>query len=92
MNPRTSVFTDSAEYQSTLEAIREVKLAPEIDGRIVAMPMQEGQAVRKGELLFRLDQVQQEATTNADRAKARKDLVNAERYIFLNEQGAVTTK
>ena len=92
VNPRTSVFTDSAEYQSTLEAIREVKLAPEIDGRIVAMPMQEGQAVRKGELLFRLDQVQQEATTNADRAKARKDLVNAERYIFLNEQGAVSTK
>ncbi len=92
VNPRPSVFTDSADYQSTLEAIREVKLAAEIDGRIVAMPMQEGQPVQRGDLLFRLDQVQQQAATDADTAEARKDVINAERYIFLNDQGAVSTK
>ncbi|SBO44751.1 efflux RND transporter periplasmic adaptor subunit [Cyanobium sp. NIES-981] len=92
VNPRTQTFGDVATYQSTLEAIREVKLSPEIDGRIVAMPMREGEQVRRGQLLFRLDQVQQQAATDAARSEARKDLQNAERYIFLNEQGAVSTK
>jgi RND family efflux transporter MFP subunit len=92
VNPRPLPFKDSADYQSTLEAIREVKLAAEISGRIVAMPMEEGQAVRPGQLLFTLDQVQQQAATSSAAAEARKDIINAERYIFLNDQGAVSTK
>ncbi|MCP9772684.1 efflux RND transporter periplasmic adaptor subunit [Synechococcus sp. Tobar12-5m-g] len=92
VNPRTLPFVDSADYQSTLEAIREVKLAAEISGRIVAMPMTEGQAVRPGQLLFTLDQVQQQAATDSAAAEARKDIINAERYVFLNDQGAVSTK
>jgi membrane fusion protein, multidrug efflux system len=91
-SPETRTFQDEAVYQSTLEAIRNVSLSAEISGRIVAMPMQEGQTVRQGDLLFRLDQVQQQAQVNAAAAEARKDLVNAERYIFLNNQGAVSTK
>jgi RND family efflux transporter MFP subunit len=83
---------DAADYQSTLEAIREVRLSSEIGGRITAMPIFEGQPVRPGQLLFQLDQVQQQASVNADAAEARKNRVNAERYIFLNEQGAVSTK
>ena len=85
-------FQDQATYQSTLESIVNVPLAAEIDGRIVAMPMQEGQLVQPGELLFRLDQIQQQATVDTDLAEARKDRLNAERYIFLNQQGAVSTK
>jgi RND family efflux transporter MFP subunit len=92
VSPSLQTFVDSADYQSTLEAIREVKLAAEIDGRIVAMPMQEGQRVKPGQVLFRLDQVQQQASTSADAAEARKDVINAERYIFLNDQGAISTK
>ncbi|MEA5411611.1 biotin/lipoyl-binding protein, partial [Synechococcus sp. BA-120 BA3] len=80
VSPRSQLFEDSAEYQSTLEAIREVKLAAEIDGRIVAMPMQEGQRVKPGQVLFRLDQVQQQASTSAAASEARKDVLNAERY------------
>jgi RND family efflux transporter MFP subunit len=85
-------FLDSIDVQSTLEAIREVKLAPEIAGRIVAMPMAEGQIVQPGQPLFALDQIQLRSEVNADAAEARKDQVNAERYIFLNQQGAVSTK
>lgn len=85
-------FLDAMDVQSTLEAIREVKLAPEIAGRIVAMPMAEGQLVQPGQPLFALDQVQLRSEVNADAAEARKDQVNAERYIFLNQQGAVSTK
>jgi membrane fusion protein (multidrug efflux system) len=83
---------DSADYQSTLEAIREIRLASEIAGRITAMPVNQGQRVQQGDLLFRLDQVQLEASVDADSAEARKDFINAERYIFLNQQGAVSTK
>jgi RND family efflux transporter MFP subunit len=92
VNPRPMLTLDSADYQSTLEAVREVRLASEIGGRITAMPIMEGQAVKPGQLLFTLDQVQQRANVNADAAEARKNRVNAERYIFLNEQGAVSTK
>ena len=92
VNPRSLLTTDSADYQSTLEAIREIRLASEIAGRITSMPVNEGQSVRPGDLLFRLDQVQQRAEVDADAAEARKDFINAERYIFLNQQGAVSTK
>jgi RND family efflux transporter MFP subunit len=85
-------FLDAMDVQSTLEAIREVKLAPEIAGRIVAMPMAEGQIVQPGQPLFALDQIQLRSEVNADAAEARTDQVNAERYIFLNQQGAVSTK
>jgi len=92
VNPRAFNTLDSADYQSTLEAIREVRLSSEIAGRITAMPVYEGQPVKPGQLLFTLDQVQQRATVNADAAEARKNRLNAERYIFLNQQGAVSTK
>lgn len=92
INPRSFNTLDSADYQSTLEAIREVRLSSEIAGRITALPVYEGQPVKPGQLLFTLDQVQQRATVNADAAEARKNRLNAERYIFLNQQGAVSSK
>jgi membrane fusion protein, multidrug efflux system len=90
--PTRQIFLDQATYQSTLESIVNVPLAAEIEGRIVAMPMREGQLVRPGDLLLRLDQVQQQASTDAAAADALKDRINAERYVFLNQQGAVSTK
>ncbi len=92
VSPSTQTFFDPAVYQSTRESLQNVQLAAEIDGRIVAMPMQEGQIVRKGDPLFRLDQVQQQATVAAAAAQAREDRLEAERYIFLNQQGAASTK
>ncbi len=92
VSPSEQTFDDQATYQSTLESIVNVPLAAEISGRIVAMPAEEGEMVRPGQLLFTLDQSQQQATVDTDVAEARKDRINAERYIFLNEQGAVSTK
>lgn len=92
VNPRPFMSTDAVVLQSTLEAIRDVQLAPEIAGRIVALPVAEGQRVRPGQLLFVLDQQQQRAEVDADAAEAQKDRLNAERYIFLNQQGAVSSK
>ena len=48
--------------------------------------------MKAGQPILVLDNVQQSANLDASKAEARKDLVNAERYIFLNEQGAVSTK
>ena len=92
INPTAHTFTDQATYQSTLESIASVPLAAEIDGRIVAMPMREGQLVRPGDPLFRLDLIQQQASVAAAAAQAREDRLEAERYIFLNQQGAASTK
>ncbi len=92
VSPTRQSFTDQATYQSTLESIVNVPLAAEIDGRIVAMSMHEGQLVRPGQPLFRLDQLQQQANVAAAAAQARENRLEAERYIFLNEQGAASTK
>jgi len=48
--------------------------------------------VKAGQPILVLDNVQQTAQLNASEAEARKDRLNAERYIFLNAQGAVSTK
>ena len=90
--PKQFRFQEQATYQSTLESISNVAMAAEIDGRITSMPMQQGQQVQPGDLLFTLDQVQQRAQVDAAAAEARKTRVNANRYIFLNDQGAVSTK
>ena len=79
VRPRPIDRIDSATYQSTLEAIRELRLAPEIAGRIVAMPVYEGQEVKAGQLLFRLDQIQLQAEVNADAAKD-PSLVNSDPF------------
>ena len=92
ISPTRQTFTDQATYQSTLESIVNVPLAAEIDGRIVAMTMREGQMVRPGDRLFRLDQIQQQASVAANKAEALKDRLEAERYIFLNQQGATSAK
>ena len=48
--------------------------------------------MKAGQRILVLDNVQQSASLNASQAEARKDRLNAERYIFLNEQGAVSTR
>jgi RND family efflux transporter MFP subunit len=69
-----------------------VALRPEVDGRVVKILATQGQRVKAGQPILVLDNVQQSASLDAARAEARKDAVNAERYIFLNDQGAVSTR
>ena len=85
-------FSPSIEVISQLSSTTDVALSPEVDGRVVKILATQGQRVRAGQPILVLDNVQQSASLDASKAEARKDLVNAERYIFLNEQGAVSTK
>ena len=85
-------FSPSIEVVSQLSSTTDVALSPEVDGRVVKILATQGQRVKAGQPILVLDNVQQSAALDAAKAEARKDNVNAERYIFLNEQGAVSTK
>lgn len=85
-------FNPSIDVISVLSSTTDVALRPETDGRVVKILVTQGQQVKAGQPILVLDNVQQSAQLNASQAEARKDRLNAERYIFLNEQGAVSTK
>lgn len=85
-------FTPGIETISTIESTSNVVMRPQSDGRVVRILAREGQQVKAGQPILVLDNVQESATLDSDRAEALKDRVNAERYVFLNEQGAVSTK
>ena len=85
-------FNPSIEVISRLSSTTDVSLRPEADGRVVKILVKQGQTVKAGEPILVLDNVQQTAALDSAKAEARKDRLNAERYIFLNEQGAVSTK
>ncbi|MEN9766954.1 MAG: hypothetical protein RLZZ32_914 [Cyanobacteriota bacterium] len=88
----TAEFNPSIEVISQLSSTTDVALRPEIDGRVVKILVSQGDRVKAGQPILVLDNVQQSAALDASKAEARKDRLNAERYIFLNEQGAVSTK
>jgi len=85
-------FNPSIEVISVLSSTTDVALRPETDGRVVKILVSQGQQVKAGQPILVLDNVQQTSALNESRAEARKDFLNAERYIFLNEQGAVSTR
>lgn len=87
-----SPFSSSVDTISTLEAVEEVQLSSQVDGRVRELRVSQGKAVRAGEMVLVLDQVQAGADVARLRAQARTDQINAERYSFLAEQGAVSAE
>ena len=85
-------FSPSIEVISRLSSTTDVTLSPEVNGRVVKILVSQGQQVKAGQPILVLDNVQQTAALDSSRAEARKDRINAERYIFLNQQGAVSTR
>ena len=87
-----ATFSPSIEVISRLESTTNVALRPEAEGRVVQILASDGQQVKAGQPILVLDNVQDTAELNASQAEARRDFVNAQRYIFLNQQGAVSTR
>lgn len=85
-------FAPGIDVVSRIQSTSNVVMRPETDGRVVRILASQGQRVKAGQPILVLDNVQQSATLDASRAEALKDRANAERYIFLNQQGAVSTK
>lgn len=89
---RQQNLPSTVSYQATVAAIDEIPMSPEIDGRIVAMPMREGQFVKAGTILYRLDQKPLESQARADQAVAENARLNALRFVGANFSGAVSNK
>jgi len=74
-----------------------VTVRPQVDGPLTAIAFQEGQQVKKGDLLARIDprpfaiQLHQaQAALARDQAQAKNAQVNFARYTALHEQGLAT--
>jgi len=85
-------FNPSIDVVSRLSSTTDVALRPEVDGRVVKILATQGQRVQAGQPILVLDNVQQSASLDAAKAEALKNDTNAQRYIFLNQQGAVSTR
>ena len=79
-----------AEYPTTLEGIVDIEIRPKVDGYIEKIFVDEGQEVKKGQVLFKLET--QTATQDAAAAKARVDAAQVEvnRLIPLVERNIIS--
>jgi membrane fusion protein (multidrug efflux system) len=87
-----ATFAPLIESISQLESTANVAVTPQIEGSVVKVLVKEGQAVKAGQVILVLDNVQQSAALDSARSEAMKDKVNAERYEYLYSQGAVSAK
>ena len=78
------------EYPGTVAASRDAQIGFEVPGRLVELPVSEGQMVEKGAILARLDA--RDFQTAVDREKARKELAKADynRYRELYVEDAIS--
>ncbi|MDE3247967.1 MAG: efflux RND transporter periplasmic adaptor subunit [Bacteroidota bacterium] len=84
------------EYPATVVALNEVQLRPQTTGYITGIFFKDGQAVRKGQKLYSIDQQQyqagyNQAVANLNVAKANlgKAQQDADRYAELQKQDAI---
>jgi RND family efflux transporter MFP subunit len=78
------------EYPGAVTSSQEAQLSFEVDGQILQFPVVEGQAVRTGQLLARLDDRDYVARMNADRASRNQALANYQRFQDLYAADAVS--
>lgn len=86
-------------YPSTTVALSQVSLSAQVTGYVTAIDFQEGTHIRKGQLLYKLDQRLYQASVDQARAGLRVDSGNllqqqqdADRYIYLAKHNAVATQ
>lgn len=82
MQVQNATVTDTVTAAGTLSAHESVILRPEIDGRIVSLSFKEGQTLKKGAIVVRLDDAEQRAAL----AAAEADLKLAESRFKRSEE------
>jgi len=70
--PRQRDIVRTVQAPGEVEAVAEVDISSEVMGKIVALPVEEGQRVEEGDLLCRLDAVDFEARVRSAAAQAAK--------------------
>lgn len=78
------------EVPGQIRASQQTLKAFEVGGRIIELPVKEGQSVRKGDVLARLDARDYESVRDAARARYEAAKVVAERLRSLVKEGAVS--
>lgn len=85
---RRDTLSSTIRAVGTLEADARVEVRPELDGHVTAIAFEEGQEVREGQVLVRLDQNKLRAQAGAARAavkRARTTAANLERRLARND-------
>ncbi|MCP3960488.1 MAG: efflux RND transporter periplasmic adaptor subunit [bacterium] len=83
---------EARDYPGRVAAVREASVAFEVGGRIVDLPVEEGQMVRTGAVLARLDDRDFEANLAAARADRQAAEADYLRYQDLLERDAVSRR
>ena len=86
-------------YPSTTVALKQVGLSAQVTGYITAINFTEGTHVRKGQLLYQLDERLYQASVEQARANLRVDSGNlkqvqqdADRYLYLQKHNAIANQ
>ena len=77
------------EYPGKVSPTQETYMAFEVAGRMTTFPVREGQAVRKGNILARLDPRDFQASLDAEMARVREAKADYQRYRTLYESESV---
>ncbi|MFA9189419.1 efflux RND transporter periplasmic adaptor subunit [Flavobacterium sp. FBOR7N2.3] len=79
-----------AEYPATLEGITDIDIRAKVDGYIEKIYVQEGQEVKKGQLLFKLETQTANQEASAAKAKVAAAQVEVNRLIPLVERNIIS--
>jgi RND family efflux transporter MFP subunit len=76
-------------FPATIEAGEKVLMSFRVSGRIIELPIREGQEIRKDQLIGRLDPKDYQIAVNEARAAFNKAVADLKRYQVLYEKDAV---
>ena len=86
---RSIALSEGLRYSGTIEAVNEGKVMAEVPGRVVAVPVQEGQWVEKGMVIARLDGDLLRRQLNAAQVQVEGLEKDRKRYTVLAAEDAV---
>ncbi|WNM18899.1 efflux RND transporter periplasmic adaptor subunit [Flavobacterium capsici] len=85
-----STATINAEYPATLEGVIDIEIRSKVDGYIEKIYIEEGQEVKKGQLLFKLETQTTSQEAAAAKAKVNAAQVEVNRLIPLVERNIIS--
>lgn len=75
--------TQTSKYPGKVQALDRVEVSFEVSGKLISLPVKEGQRVKKGELIARLDASDFQSRLEAAQARVSQTKAEVERYANL---------
>jgi membrane fusion protein (multidrug efflux system) len=89
---RVQTMTDKFEAVGTIEADQAVTVVSEIDGTVISLPFKEGESIKTGQLIAKLEDTQLAADVARTEALRDQSRVNYERIKAVVDQNAGTAQ